>query len=102
LDGNPIGGILRVPSENDNRGNIHVGARVECYDLSSRDLDICAVVAPLLRSRGLWFVGLDVIGDTLTEVNVTSPTGIQELSRAQGSDRAEDVIKWAADRAAST
>jgi glutathione synthase len=98
LDGEPLGGILRVPSEHDNRGNIHVGARVECYDLSERDLEICGIVAPLLRARGLWFVGLDVIGGTLTEVNVTSPTGIQELSRAQASDRAEDVVHWASER----
>ena len=95
LDGVPLGGILRVPQEHDHRGNIHVGGTVERAELTPRDLEICAMVGPRLREEGLWFVGLDVIGDFLTEINVTSPTGIQEMSRLNGVDGAGEVIAWA-------
>ncbi|MEZ4460858.1 MAG: glutathione synthase [bacterium] len=98
LDGQPLGAILRVPKEEDNRGNIHVGGRVEKTYLSERDQEICAAVGPRLSRDGLWFVGLDVIGGYLTEVNVTSPTGIQEMSRLDGTDGAGDVIAWIENR----
>lgn len=94
LDGMPIGAILRVPKEEDNRGNIHVGGRVEKTTLTPRDIEICDAVGPRLQRDGLWFVGLDVIGGHLTEVNVTSPTGIQEMSRLDGIDGAGEVIAW--------
>lgn len=95
LDGIALGGIMRVPQENDHRGNIHVGGTVQRADLTPRDMEICAMVGPRLREEGLWFVGLDVIGEYLTEINVTSPTGIQEMSRLNDVDGAGEVIAWA-------
>lgn len=94
LEGEPMGAILRVPREDDNRGNIHVGGRVERAELTERDREICALVGPQLVEDGLWFVGLDVIGDSLTEINVTSPTGIQEMSRLDEVDGPDQVIAW--------
>ncbi len=80
LDGKPLGAILRVPREDETRSNIHVGGRVVKTDLSARDREICRTMAPSLEKLGLYFVGLDVIGGYLTEVNVTSPTGVQEIN----------------------
>ncbi|MFP4600616.1 MAG: glutathione synthase [Persicimonas sp.] len=94
LDGQPLGAILRVPAETDHRGNIHVGGTVKKYELDERDLEICEEVGAWLRDDGLWFAGIDVIGDKLTEVNVTSPTGIQEMSRLDGVDGAGMVIEF--------
>ena len=94
LDGNAMGAILRVPRADEHRGNIHVGGTVEPTELTDRDREICEAVASRLRHDGLYFVGLDVIGGYLTEVNVTSPTGIQEMSRFAGHDGAHDVIAW--------
>lgn len=94
LDGEPLGAILRVPREDEHRGNIHVGGSVARTELTERDLAICEAVGPRLREDGLWFVGLDVIGGYLTEVNVTSPTGIQEMSRLDGVDGPGLVIEW--------
>lgn len=94
LDGEPLGAILRVPRADEARSNIHVGGRVEPAELSAADKAIVERVAPRLRSDGLYFVGLDVIGGRLTEVNVTSPTGIQELSRFAGTDPEGRVLTW--------
>lgn len=80
VDGEPLGAILRVPREDETRSNIHVGGRVVKADLTARDREICRVMAPSLKKLGLYFVGLDVIGSYLTEVNVTSPTGVQEVN----------------------
>lgn len=80
LDGEPLGAVLRVPREDETRGNIHVGGRCVAAKLTARDREICRVLSPRLKSDGLFFVGLDIIGDTLTEVNVTSPTGVQEIN----------------------
>jgi glutathione synthase len=80
LNGEPLGAVLRVPLESETRGNIHVGGQCVKTEVSERDREICAALAPLLRADGLYFVGLDVIGSFLTEVNVTSPTGIQEIN----------------------
>lgn len=80
LDGRPLGAVLRVPLEYETRGNIHVGGQCVHATLTPRDLEICEALAPLLKDDGLYFVGLDVIGSFLTEVNVTSPTGIQEIN----------------------
>ncbi|MFD1509520.1 glutathione synthase [Lacimonas salitolerans] len=81
VDGEPVGAINRVPAEGETRSNMHVGGRPEKVALTERDLEICARIGPLLRERGQVFVGIDVIGTYLTEINVTSPTGIQELER---------------------
>ncbi len=84
VDGEAVGAINRVPAQGETRSNMHVGGRPEKIGLSDRDLEICARIGPLLREKGQVFVGIDVIGDYLTEINVTSPTGIQELERFNG------------------
>jgi glutathione synthase len=84
LDGEPIGAVLRVPRDDDNRGNLHVGGSAVKAPLSARDQQICDEVGARCKKEGLWFVGLDVIGGALTEVNVTSPTGVQEINRLEG------------------
>lgn len=84
VDGDPIGAINRVPAEGETRSNMHVGGRPEPVALTDRDIEICKAIGPLLREKGQVFVGIDVIGDYLTEINVTSPTGIQELERFDG------------------
>ncbi len=81
VDGKPAGAINRVPAEGETRSNMHVGGRPEKVEMTKRDHEICEEIGPLLRDKGQIFVGIDVIGDYLTEINVTSPTGIQELSR---------------------
>ncbi len=81
VDGEAMGAINRVPAEGEARSNMHVGGRAEASRLSPRDREICTAIGPILRDRGLIFVGIDVIGDYLTEINVTSPTGIQEINR---------------------
>ncbi|WP_370230684.1 glutathione synthase [Salipiger bermudensis] len=84
VDGEPVGAINRVPAANEVRSNMHVGGRPEKVELTERDREICAKIGPVLREKGQIFVGIDVIGDWLTEINVTSPTGIQELERFDG------------------
>jgi glutathione synthase len=87
IDGEPIAHALaRIPGPDDPRGNLVMGARGEGRDLTDRDRWLCAQVGPTLRDRGVMFAGLDVIGDYLTEINVTSPTGIRELDRQYGID----------------
>ena len=88
VDGVPIGAINRVPAEGETRSNMHVGGRPEKVELTERDREICAAIGPRLREKGQVFVGIDVIGDWLTEINVTSPTGLQELRRFDGTDGA--------------
>ena len=94
VDGAPVGAINRVPAKGETRSNMHVGGRPEKVDLTERDREICATIGPLLRENGQIFVGIDVIGDYLTEINVTSPTGIQELERFDGVNIAGKI--WAA------
>ncbi|MFN3230765.1 MAG: glutathione synthase [Alphaproteobacteria bacterium] len=84
VDGEAVGAINRVPPEGESRSNMHVGGRAEQIGLTERDKEICHAIGPALRERGLIFVGIDVIGDYLTEINVTSPTGIQEIDRFDG------------------
>lgn len=91
IDGVPVGAINRVPAAGETRSNMHVGGRPEKIGLSDRDLEICAAIGPLLKEKGQIFVGIDVIGDYLTEINVTSPTGIQELERFDGTNVAEKI-----------
>jgi glutathione synthase len=88
IDGEPAGALNRVPAEGEARSNMHVGGRAERVALTARDEEICARIGPLLREQGLIFVGIDVIGDYLTEINVTSPTGLQEIARFDGSNLA--------------
>ncbi|MEM6617782.1 MAG: glutathione synthase [Pseudomonadota bacterium] len=91
VDGEPVGAINRVPAAGETRSNMHVGGRPEKVALTTRDHEICAAIGPLLREKGQVFVGIDVIGDYLTEINVTSPTGIQELERFDGIDVAGQI-----------
>jgi glutathione synthase len=86
VDGEPVGVVNRVPAAGQVRSNLRVGGRAETVDLTPRDREICTAIGPELRARGLLFVGIDVIGDYLTEINVTSPTGAQQLKRFTGVD----------------
>jgi glutathione synthase len=88
VDGEPVGAINRVPAQGQVRSNLARGGRAEAVELNDRDRELCAVIGPELRRRGLLFVGIDVIGDFLTEINVTSPTGAQQLKRFGGADAA--------------
>src|SRR5215470_95899 len=99
LDGEPLGGILRVPREDEHRGNIHVGGSVLRSPVDDRDRAICAAMAPRLRRDGLYFVGLDIIGGFVTEVNVTSPTGVQEIDRLDGTCLEARVVDFVEARA---
>jgi len=85
IDGEPVGGITRIPQPGDHRGNMHVGARVESIELTARDKEICEAIGPTLKESGLLFVGIDIIGRYLTEINVTSPTGIREINAFTGA-----------------
>jgi glutathione synthase len=86
VEGEAVGAVNRVPAAGEARANMHVGGRAEASELSARDREICAAIGPSLREQGLVFVGIDVIGDWMTEINVTSPTGIQEIARLGGFD----------------
>ncbi|MEM1077338.1 MAG: glutathione synthase [Pseudomonadota bacterium] len=88
VDGVPIGAINRVPAAGETRSNMHVGGRPEPIGLSERDREICEAIGPFLREKNQIFVGIDVIGPYLTEINVTSPTGLQELERFDGTNGA--------------
>lgn len=92
LGGKPLGAVRRVPRQDDLRGNIHVGGVVVATEIGEREQRICAALAPKLEALGIWFAGLDVIGDYLTEVNVTSPTGVQEANRLSGARLEAEVI----------
>lgn len=84
VDGEPVGAINRVPQEGEVRSNMHVGGQAVKSQLTSREIEICEEIGPSLKEQGLIFVGIDVIGDFLTEINVTSPTGLQEINRYDG------------------
>ena len=86
IDGEPVGAINRVPSETDARSNMHVGGRAEQSKLTPREREICERIGPSLKERGFILVGIDVIGDYMTEINVTSPTGIREIERFDGTN----------------
>ena len=91
-DGEPIGAVLRVPAEAEARGNLHVGGRAVKTDIDARDLEIIAAIAPFLRAHGQIFVGLDVIGGMLTEINITSPTGVRHVSRLDNRNVAAPIL----------
>jgi len=84
IDGEPAGATNRVPQAGEARSNMHVGGRAVKSQLTTRELDICAAISPELKRRGLIFVGIDVIGGYMTEINVTSPTGLQEVNGFDG------------------
>jgi glutathione synthase len=98
LDGEPIGAVLRVPKSDDIASNLRMGGTAHPADIDSDDQRILAQLAPRLRRDGLYFVGLDVIGGFLTEVNVTSPTGIQQISRLNRENVSARVIHWIASK----
>src|SRR5438067_4485892 len=91
VEGEPKGAVLRVPPEGEARANLHVGGRALKTTLTEREREICAAIGPSLREQGLVFVGIDVLGDYITEINVTSPTGIQEIARLDGVDLAVNI-----------
>jgi glutathione synthase len=91
VEGEPVGAVSRVPAEGEARANLHVGGRAEKTVLTGREREICTAIGPTLREQGLVFVGIDVIGDYMTEINVTSPTGIQEIGRLDGVDLAKNI-----------
>jgi len=94
LDGQPLGATLRVPKADELRGNIHVGGECHKAELTERDLFLCRSIAARLRQDGLYLVGLDVIGDYITEINVTSPTGVQEINRLDNACLEAKVIDF--------
>jgi len=91
VDGVAAGAVNRVPPAGEARANLHVGGRAEKASLTAREREICAIIGPALAERGLVFVGIDVIGDYLTEINVTSPTGLQEINRFDGVALERDI-----------
>ncbi len=91
VDGRPMGGVLRVPQVGEARANFHAGGRGEKAPLTKREIQICDAIGPILQDKGLIFVGIDVIGDYVTEINVTSPTGIQEINRLDGIAIESDI-----------
>ena len=93
LDGEPLGAVLRVPASGELRANLHVGGSAAPGVLEDSDIEIVQSIGPRLREDGLFFVGIDVIGGKLTEINVTSPTGIQEMSRIDGVNYCATVIE---------
>jgi glutathione synthase len=95
VDGEPIGAVLRVPSENEIRSNLHVGGRPERASIDETDRKIIETIAPSLRRDGLFFVGIDVIGGLLTEVNVTSPTGVQEVNTLESRSLEAEILDGA-------
>jgi glutathione synthase len=92
VNGEPVGAINRVPAEGDARSNMHAGGRAEHAELTKREREICERIAPAMRKNGFIFVGIDVIGDYITEINVTSPTGIREIQKFSGTDVA--ALVW--------
>jgi glutathione synthase len=91
-DGEPVGAVLRVPAEAEARGNLHVGGRAVKATIDARDREIIAAVSPFLREHGQIFVGLDVIGGMLTELNITSPTGVRHASQLDGENVAGAIL----------
>ena len=88
VDGEPVGGINRVPPPGETRSNMHVGGTATPYELNASDRTICKAIGPMLKTRGFILTGIDVIGTKMTEINITSPTGVQELKRFSGVDTA--------------
>ncbi|MFK7743167.1 MAG: glutathione synthase [Planctomycetota bacterium] len=100
IEGEPVGAVLRVPAADDARANFHTGGRAERTELTDREREICARLGPALRDKGVIFAGIDVLGDYLTEINVTSPTGVREIERLDGVALQGAVLDAVAARAA--
>ena len=98
IDGKPVGAVNRIPTGKEFRGNMAVGGRSEQVDITDREYQMCAEIAPQLQAAGLYFVGIDVIGGYLTEINVTSPTGIREIDRLNNVSLGQVVMEWLANR----
>jgi glutathione synthase len=96
LDGKPLGAVNRIPTGTEFRGNMAVGGRAAQVDITDREYQMCADMGAKLRSQGLYFVGIDTIGGYLTEVNVTSPTGIREIDRLNNVSIGTQVVEWLA------
>jgi glutathione synthase len=96
LNGEPIGAVNRIPTGHEFRGNMAVGGRVAKTEITEREKQICEQLAPVLQREGLYFVGIDVIGGYLTEINVTSPTGVREIDLLNGVNLGKQVIEWVA------
>ena len=94
VDGKPLGAVNRIPTGSEFRGNMAVGGRSEKVEITDREYQMCTAIAPKLIEQGLYFVGIDVIGGYLTEVNVTSPTGIREIDRLNHVQLGHQVINW--------
>jgi glutathione synthase len=92
IDGIAVGAINRVPQKGETRSNMHVGGKAVPTELTEDDMRICDAIGPMLKARGQILVGIDVIGDKMTEINITSPTGVQELKRFSGIDAA--ALSW--------
>ncbi|MCP4445386.1 MAG: glutathione synthase [Myxococcales bacterium] len=99
VEGEPIGAVMRVPPEGEARGNLHVGGRADKTDLTEREVEIIAAVSPVMKEYGQILVGLDVIGDMLTEINITSPTGIRHISQLDGINAATPVLECVEEKA---
>ena len=99
IEGEPAGAVLRVPADDDARANFHTGARAVRTQLTDREREICARIGPVLRDRGVIFAGIDVLGDYLTEINVTSPTGLREIEHLDGIALEGAVLDAVATRA---
>ncbi len=94
LDGEPIGAVNRIPTGKEFRGNMAVGGRIAKTEITPKEREICATLAPKLKEDGLYFVGIDVIGGYLTEINVTSPTGIREIDLLDNVNLGKQTIQW--------
>ncbi|MBW2315515.1 MAG: glutathione synthase [Deltaproteobacteria bacterium] len=101
LDGEPLGALLRIPAEGETRSNLHVGGTPVQVPLDEADRTIVEALAPTLKAEGLFFVGIDVIGGCLTEINLTSPTGLQEINTLEGQQLEVQVIDAAERHAAN-
>ncbi len=94
LDGKPLGAVSRIPQDNEHRGNIHIGGTGKKSEITERDRELCTIVSPKLKEDGLYFVGLDVIGNWITEINVTSPTCLVEINKLNGVKLEKDIIDF--------
>ena len=101
LDGEPLGAVNRIPGQGDFRGNVAAGGSVAKVDITDSERQMCAEIGPVLRANQLFFVGIDVIGERLTEVNVTSPTMLKEMAQLNGRDLGTEVIEWLEQKLAS-
>ena len=95
LNGEPLGAMLRMHSKDDHRNNLFAGGKALPAEINARDRDICAVLKPYLQKLGLYFVGIDILGDYLIEVNVTSPTCLQEINHLNDQNLEQQVIEFA-------